>query len=230
MKSKYEYCLFDLDGTLTDPAPGITASVAYALKKFGITVSNLSELNKFIGPPLVYSFKTYYNFTDEMANRALSYYRERFSAGGLYENEIYPGIAELLESIKSCGGKIILATSKPEEFAVKILEHFDILKHFEFVAGNTLDETRPEKRQVIEHILSTYPDISSKNAVMIGDREYDILAAKEFSIPSVGVLFGYGSFEELNAAAPDEIAVSVTKLSELLIDEEFEMPDFGSVN
>lgn len=219
MASKYKYCLFDLDGTLTDPAPGITASVAYALEMFGIEVSERAELNKFIGPPLVYSFKTYFGFTDDMAKQALLYYRERFSAGGLYENEIYPGIAELLKNIKVGGGKVILATSKPEEFAAMILEHFDILKHFEFVAGNTLDETRPEKRQVIEHIINNYPDISSENTVMVGDREYDVLAAKEFSLPSVGVLFGYGSLEELKTAGADMLAEDVPALSALLIED-----------
>ncbi|MBQ4429094.1 MAG: HAD hydrolase-like protein [Clostridia bacterium] len=218
MTSKYKYCLFDLDGTLTDPAPGITASVAYALERFGIEVSDRAELNKFIGPPLVYSFKTFFGFTDDMAKQALSYYRERFSAGGLYENEIYTGIAELLERIKEGGGRVILATSKPEEFAAMILEHFDILKHFDFVAGNTLDETRPEKRQVLAHILANYPEICAENAVMVGDREYDVLAAKEFSLPSVGVLFGYGSLEELESAGADMIAEDVPALSALLID------------
>lgn len=218
MKSKFKYCLFDLDGTLTDPALGITASVAYALEKFGIEVSDRAELNKFIGPPLVYSFKTYFGFTDDMAKQAMAYYRERFSSGGLYENEIYPGIAELLKNIKAGGGRVLLATSKPEEFASMILEHFDILKYFDFVAGNTLDETRPEKRQVIEHILVNYPDISAENAVMVGDREYDVLAAKEFSLPSVGVLFGYGSLEELTNAGADMLAEDVSALGALLIE------------
>jgi phosphoglycolate phosphatase len=218
MKSKFKYCLFDLDGTLTDPALGITASVAYALEKFGIEVSDRAELNKFIGPPLMYSFKTYFGFTDDMAKQAMAYYRERFSSGGLYENEIYPGIAELLKNIKAGGGRVLLATSKPEEFASMILEHFDILKYFDFVAGNTLDETRPEKRQVIEHILGNYPDISAENAVMVGDREYDVLAAKEFSLPSVGVLFGYGSLEELTNAGADMLAEDVSALGALLIE------------
>ena len=218
MVSKYKYCLFDLDGTLTDPAPGITGSVEYALERFGIRVANRSELNKFIGPPLVYSFKTYFGFSDEQAKQAVVYYRERFSAGGLYENEIYPGIAELLENIKEGGGRVILATSKPEEFAEKILAHFDILKYFDFVAGNTLEETRPEKRQVIEHILSSRPDISPENAIMVGDREYDVLAAKEFSLPSVGVLFGYGSLEELESAGADMLAKDIAELRALLME------------
>lgn len=219
MRSKYKYCLFDLDGTLTDPAPGITGSVAYALEKFGIEVSDRTELNKFIGPPLVYSFKTYFGFSDEQAKQAVSYYRVRFSAGGLYENELYSGIAELLQSIKTGGGTVILATSKPDVFAVKILEHFDILKHFDFVAGNTLEETRPEKLQVLEHAIKSFPDISSENAVMVGDREYDVLAAKALGLPSVGVLFGYGSREELESAGADMIVQDVAALSKLLLEE-----------
>ena len=132
--AKYEYVLFDLDGTLTDPALGITNSVMYALKKFGISVSDRSELFRFIGPPLMYSFKTYYGFDDEKAKLALDYYRDRFADGGKFENEVYPGIAELLAELRSAGSRIILATSKPEEFSVEILEHFDLLKYFDFVA------------------------------------------------------------------------------------------------
>ena len=126
--AKYEYVLFDLDGTLTDPALGITNSVMYALKKFGISVSDRSELFRFIGPPLMYSFKTYYGFDDEKAKLAIDYYRDRFADGGKFENEVYPGIAELLAELRSAGSRIILATSKPEEFSVEILEHFDLLK------------------------------------------------------------------------------------------------------
>ncbi len=217
-KAKFEYCLFDLDGTLTDPAPGITNSVMYALGKFGIEVADRKSLYNFIGPPLVYSFKAYYGFSEEQARLALGYYRERFSACGLYENEIFPGIAEMLRNIKAGGGRVILATGKPEEFAVKILEYFDILKYFDFVAGNTLAETRPEKRQVMEHILANFPDISPQNAVMVGDRKFDVLAAKEFSLPSIGVLFGFGSREELTEAGADMIAESVDALSGLLIE------------
>ena len=126
--------IFDLDGTLTDPALGITNSVMYALKKFGISVSDRSELFRFIGPPLMYSFKTYYGFDDEKAKLAIDYYRDRFADGGKFENEVYPGIAELLAELRSAGSRIILATSKPEEFSVEILEHFDLLKYFDFVA------------------------------------------------------------------------------------------------
>ena len=230
--AKYEYVLFDLDGTLTDPALGITNSVMYALKKFGISVSDRSELFRFIGPPLMYSFKTYYGFVDEKAKLALDYYRDRFADGGKFENEVYPGIAELLAELRSAGSRIILATSKPEEFSVEILEHFDLLKYFDFVAGNTLDEARPEKRQVIEHILNSVPDIrrtlrtaegrpalETSGTVMVGDRCYDVTGAAEFGIPAVGVLFGYGTKAELEEAGAAETAVSVAALRRLLLEQ-----------
>ena len=159
MKARYKYNLFDLDGTLTDPALGITNSVMYALERSGCPVPPREELYKYIGPPLVFSFMTYAGMTEAQAKQALLFYRERFSAGGLFENEIYPGIAEMLRSIKEGGGRVLLATGKPEEFAVRILEYFDILKYFDFTAGNTLDEKRPEKRQVIEHIMAHFPDL-----------------------------------------------------------------------
>ena len=217
MKAVYKYNLFDLDGTLTDPALGITNSVMYALEKSGCPVPERSELYKFIGPPLVYSFKTYSGMNDEEAQRALLYYRERFAAGGLFENELYEGIPELLASIKAGGGKVILATGKPEEFAAQILEHFGLLQYFDFVCGNTLDETRPEKRQVLQHIFSSFPELSGENAVMVGDRSYDVLAAAEFGLPSVGVLFGYGPRAELEEAGADKLAASVGDLSTLLL-------------
>ena len=130
----------------------------------------------------------------------------------------YPGIAELLRDLKAAGGRIILATGKPEEFAAKILEHFGILEYFDLVAGNTLEEKRPEKRMVLEHIFSNFPEISAKNAVMVGDRSYDIEAAAEFSLPSVGVLFGYGTKAEIEAAGANMLAKDVAELSRYLLE------------
>lgn len=219
MHAKHTYNLFDLDGTLTDPALGITNSVMYALEKSGYPVPERQELYKFIGPPLVYSFKTYSGMNDEEAERALWYYRERFSAGGLFENEIYEGIPELLADLKAAGGRVILATGKPEEFAAQILEHFGILQYFDFVAGNTLEETRPEKRQVLEHIFRNFPELSKDNAVMVGDRRFDVEAAADFSIPGVGVLFGFGTRAELESAGAARIAETVKELRGCLIED-----------
>ncbi len=213
-----KYILFDLDGTLTDPAEGITNSVSYALQKFGIEVADKRELYKFIGPPLVNSFMEYYGFSREDAEKGLSYYREYFAPHGIFENEIYGGVKIMLEKLCSNGKKIILATSKPQEFAAKILEHFEIDRYFSMICGNTLSESRPTKRDVIAHIMEKYPDMTADNAVMVGDRKYDIEGAKAFSMRSVGVLYGFGGYEELSAAGADHIVMSVAELEKILLD------------
>lgn len=211
----YSTVLFDLDGTLTDPGQGITNSVAYALKKFGIDVEDRKELYKFIGPPLYESFMKHYGFSQEKAETAVSYFREYFRDTGIFENEVYEGITDLLEKIKKSGRKIILATSKPEEFAKRILSHFSLDKYFDFVAGATMDSSRVEKSDVIAYALkeSGYAD---KNAVMIGDRLHDIHGAKENGLDSIGVLFGYGSRKELEDAGADYIAETVSDIIKLI--------------
>lgn len=204
----YNTVLFDLDGTLTDPGQGITNSVAYALKKFGIEVEDKKELYKFIGPPLHDSFRKYYGFSDEEAETAIVYYREYFRDTGIFENEVYAGIETLLEKIKASGRKIILATSKPEEFAVRILVHFGLDKYFDCMAGATMDSSRSKKGDVIAYALRE-SSCDAENAVMVGDRLHDILGAKENGLDSIGVLFGYGSREELENAGADYIAETV---------------------
>lgn len=212
---KYEYVLFDLDGTLTDPAIGITNSVIYALEKSGATPPLREALYKFIGPPLVYSFKEYCGFTEEEAVRAVGYYRERFSETGLFENEIYPGIKELLSRLRDSGTKIVLATSKPDVYSERILLHFDIRKYFFFVAGNTLSESRPEKEDVISYAIESC-GIDPSRAVMVGDRKYDILGGKKFGMRTIGVTYGYGGEEELSEAGADELAKDADELEKLV--------------
>lgn len=204
----YNTVLFDLDGTLTDPGQGITNSVAYSLKKFGFEVEDKKELYKFIGPPLHDSFKKYYGFSDEKAETAIVYYREYFRDTGIFENEVYDGIEELLKKIKASGRKIILATSKPEEFAIRILVHFGLDKYFDCMAGATMDTSRSKKGDVIAYALKE-SGCNNKNAVMIGDRMHDILGAKENGLDSIGVLFGYGDRAELENAGADYIAETV---------------------
>ncbi len=204
----YNTVLFDLDGTLTNPGRGITNSVAYALNKFGIETEDKKELYKFIGPPLLDSFMKYYGFSEEEAETAIAYYREYFRDTGIFENEVYDGIPELLEEIRNSGRKIILATSKPEEFAKRILVHFGLDKYFDFAAGATMDSSRNKKGDVIAYALKE-SGCSSENAVMVGDRLHDILGAKENGLDSIGVLFGYGSREELENAGADYIAGTV---------------------
>lgn len=211
----FKTILFDLDGTLTDPAEGITNSVAYALEKYGIKVEDRKSLYTFIGPPLNDSFMKYYGFSAEKAMDAIMVYREYFREKGIFENEVYDGIPELLARIKETGRKIVLATSKPEEFAVRILEHFDLMKYFDVVAGASMDEKRNKKGDVIKYAMEK-GGFTAEEAVMIGDREHDIYGAKENGLMSIGVLFGFGSEDELKQAGADYIAASVEEIFELL--------------
>ena len=174
--------LFDLDGTITDPAMGITNSVMYALKKFGIEVPERSELYKFIGPPLAESFEKYYGFSD--GQKAVEAYREYFAPKGIFENEVYEGIEELLSTLKNRGYNIYLATSKPEIYAKQILEHFKIDKYFSDAVGSELNGDRVEKGEVIAYLLKKH---NITEGIMIGDRCFDIIGAKENGLKSVGV-------------------------------------------
>ena len=208
----YNYILFDLDGTLTDPGRGITNSVAYALEKFGVSVSDKKELYKFIGPPLTDSFEKYYGFSEEDALIAVEYYREYFKPKGIYENEIYSGVPELLKSLKESGKTVILATSKPEIFAIEILKYFGIDEYFDFVAGATLDKQRTKKGDVIAYALNSCNITDKSDCLMVGDREQDIKGAIANGIDSLGVLYGYGDFEELSNAGATYIAKTVDEI------------------
>ncbi len=205
----YDYLLFDLDGTLTDPAEGITNSVIYALKKWGIEAVERSELYCFIGPPLSASFKKYYGFSEEDALKSVEFYREYFRDRGIFENKVYDGIPELLEGLKKSGKILILATSKPETFAKQILDHFDLAKYFDFVAGASMDESRNKKADVIRYALEMAKVTDLSRAIMIGDREQDITGAKLNSLDSLGVLYGYGDRAEHIEAGATYVAETV---------------------
>lgn len=209
---QYSYLLFDLDGTLTDPGEGITNSVAYALEKFGISVSDKTTLYPFIGPPLIESFMRFYGFSHEQARQAVTFYREYFSDRGIFENIPYPGVAQVLKKLKDGGKTLIVATSKPEPFARRIVEHFGLSESFAFVAGAGFDETRSEKWDVIEYALASMDIQDRTKAVMIGDRKHDIIGAKKTGLDSVGVLWGYGDREELATAGADHIVAHVHDL------------------
>ena len=212
---KYKYCLLDLDGTLTDPCIGITNSVMYALKKFNIEVEDRSELYCFIGPPLPDSFKKYYGFNEEQADRAVTYYRENFRDKGIFENVVYPGIPEILKELKEKGVVVALATSKPHEFSVRILEHFDLIKYFDFIGAATMDGRISKKTDVIAHLLEYMGDVDKDEVLMVGDRDQDIDGAKANGLHSVGVLWGYGSKEELQNAGADYVIERPEELLEL---------------
>lgn len=209
--------LFDLDGTLTDPALGITKSVAYALESFGIHTDDPGSLCKFIGPPLKDSFMEYYGFSEEQAMAAVGKYREYFKDTGIYENELYPGIREMLQKLRDSGVMVVLATSKPRIFADIILEYFDIMKYFDLVCGSELDGTRVKKGEVIRYALEKAGVHEPDRAVMVGDRRHDVLGAREAGIGCIGVAFGYGGYDELHEAGADEIANSVEELEKILL-------------
>lgn len=217
MNNNFEYILFDLDGTITDSGEGITKSVQYALKSFGISVDNLKELNKFIGPPLKDSFKRYYKFNDEKAELGLLKYREYYADKGIYENKLYDGIIELLKMLKKNNKKIVLATSKPEFYAKEILKYFKIDEYFTFVAGADFEETRVNKGDVIRHAIQNSDISDLSKVIMIGDREHDIIGAKENNIKSIGVLYGYGDVIELTQARADYIVKNISELLNILL-------------
>lgn len=206
--------LFDLDGTLTDPGLGITNSVIYALDKFGISVEDRSELYKFIGPPLLNSFMDFYGFDEEKASQAVVYYRELYNVTGKYENEVYEGVEEMLQTLKEQGFHLLVATSKPEYLAKDILEHFSLAQYFCVIAGSDLEDQRNTKGKVIEYALKQYAEQNDRlletvkeAAIMVGDRLHDIYGAKENGIQSVGVLYGYGNREEFQQAGADYVVV-----------------------
>ncbi len=205
----YDYILFDLDGTLTDPSEGITNSVAYALEKFGITVEDKKTLYKFIGPPLVDAFAENYGFSKEDSEKATAYYRETFSVKGLYENKVYDGVVKMLETLKKSGKKVILATSKPEKFAKEILRYFDLAKYFDLICGATFDSTRNTKDKVITYALEKAGITDKNKTVMIGDRHHDIDGARINGLDSIGVLYGFGDKEELTKAGATYTAENI---------------------
>lgn len=215
--TNYDTILFDLDGTLTDPGVGITNSIAYALEKYHIQVEDRKKLYRFIGPPLYESFENYYGFSKEEARTAVEYYREYYKEKGMFENVVYEGISELLRALKDRGKTLIVATSKPGIFAEQILEHFRLKEYFNFVAGSNMDGTRTKKDEVIRHALKSCGMPKASGVVMVGDREHDVIGANKVGVDSIGVLFGYGSRQELSDAGATYIAESVGMLSEILL-------------
>ena len=212
----YNTILFDLDGTLTDSEPGIINSIEYALKKYDVEMENKADLRKFLGPPLKASFKQFCGFSEEKAEQAVEFYREYFRARGIFENTVYEGIVELLEALKAQNKKLIVATSKPEPFTYRILEHFDLLKYFDFVAGSNMDNTRCKKDEVIAYALNSCGITDLQSVVMIGDREHDVIGANKVGIASIGVLYGYGDLQELETAGATYIAKNTSEIYEIV--------------
>lgn len=213
----FDVILFDLDGTLTDPALGITNSVAYALEKMGITPPQRQELLKFIGPPLAGSFEKYYGLSKEDSYRAVDIYREYFAPKGIFENTVFEGIPEMLKKLKAAGKTVALATSKPTVFADKILKHFNLFDFFDLTVGSNLDGTLTDKAEVVRVVLEGLGVTDKATAVMVGDRSHDIVGGAKNGLKTVGVTFGYGSKTELSDAKATKIVNSVAELEELLL-------------
>lgn len=218
MKREYDYLLFDLDGTLTDPKEGITRCVQYALSSFGIEEENLDALLCFIGPPLRESFQKYYGMSEAEAEAATEKYRERFSTVGKFENRVLEGILPMLETLKNAGKTMALSTSKPWVFAEQILEKYGLAPYFSVVVGSELDGTRDAKDEVILETLRRLGlERGTQKAVMIGDRWHDICGAKKCGIDAIGVEFGYAEEGELWRAGAVAVANTVEELEQMLL-------------
>ena len=211
----YDLILFDLDGTVTDSQEGIINCLKYALNNMGIDEKNEKNLRRFIGPPLIDGLIQYYNMTEDIASKALSFYREKYSVEGIFQNKLYEGIDKMLEKLKANGKKTALATSKPQVYAERILEHFGVFDYFDIVVGAELDGTRNDKSEVIAEVLRIADNF--QNAVMVGDRFYDIVGAKKNRIPCIGVTYGFAPDGELERYGADKIVNSVGELCELLL-------------
>ena len=208
--------LFDLDGTLTDPFEGITRSIQHALEKMSARAVEAADLRWCIGPPLWDSFRVLLE-TDDKAqlDEAVAHYRERYTVTGLYENSLIQGIPEVLAELTGAGVKLHVCTSKPHAYAGKIVEHFGLMPHFGKVYGSELDGTRSAKAELIAHVLSE-EGLAAEETAMIGDRKHDLIGANANGVKGVGVLWGYGSREELAAENPVLIAERPADLERLL--------------
>ena len=204
---------FDLDGTLTDSGEGIFNCARLALEYFHIPRPTDQEMRVFVGPPLRETFAKF-GVPEEGIEKALEIYRERYNPIGIFENTPYPGIYDLLAKLKQDGHRLFLATAKPEVMAVRIMDRFDLSPYFELICGASLDLSRDSKSAVIAYLLEQVPDV--REVVMVGDSAYDVIGAKEHGIPTIGVAWGYGKVEDMNAAGAVAIADTMDDLYELL--------------
>lgn len=211
---RYKAIFFDLDGTLTNPEEGILNSIEYAANYYGVPTVR-ENLKKYIGPPLVDTFKELLGGDEKLAMEAVEKYREYFAPKGLYENRIYPNVPQTLKKLKESGYVLCTASSKPQLFVDTILEHFDIKKYFDYVGGATMDETISKKEDVINFVLKE-TGFEPKEVLMVGDRMYDLAGAKEFGMDAVGVLYGFGSRQELSVYENIALIDSIEELIEVL--------------
>ena len=216
--NKYKYVFWDLDGTISDSAPGIVNSVSYALEHMGTEITDSRILKKFIGPPLAESFNEYFGYSPEQVETAVKYFREYYKAKGINENEMYAGIEKLLIKLRDAGYICVVATSKPEPFARTILQRYGIDRYFLYIAGSSIDEiTRTKKDEVIAYALETCKITDKSQVVMVGDRSHDVVGATKNGLDCIGVLYGYGDRQELEGAGVTAIAADLNELASILI-------------
>ena len=208
--------LFDLDGTLIDSSEGITKSTQYALAHYGIIENDLSKFYKFIGPPLVASFKKYYDFSEEQAVEAVAVYRERYNKIGLFECSLYPGVRECIEKLKAQGYLIGMASSKPEVSCCRILEHFGILELFDDVVGATFDGRIDTKEEVLNEVMRRWSDVPKDEMCLIGDTMFDVEGANQVGIRTVAVNFGFGNVQEMVEAGAVAVCDDMEELPEIV--------------
>ena len=213
---KYDIIAFDLDGTLSDPSHGLIASFVYALKKLGINYGTPEHLKRFIGPPIYEAWQEEFGFTPEESANALLIFREYYQVYGWWDNVLYPGVPEMLKELKEAGKTIVLATSKPEIFAKKILNLYDIAKYFDFIGGAATDKVRDRKHEVLEYSLNAV-NADRTRAILVGDRIYDAEGARVCGIDSMGVLYGHGSREEISSAPFKFVAENVEDINKILL-------------
>ncbi|HHX73744.1 MAG TPA: HAD hydrolase-like protein [Firmicutes bacterium] len=213
----YKHFLFDLDGTLTDPAQGILHSLNHTLQHFGSEELDADSCRVFIGPPLVESFQVVCGFDSRQAEEAVRVYRKHHLQVGLYENRVYPGITGMLEKLQATGCRLYVATLKLASMAEKVLQHMGLTPYFTAVAGARDDGRIPVKTDIVAQVLGCIPEAERAQAVMVGDRKYDIIAARENGIKPVAVLYGYGDEGELVAEKPDHLVRTVAELEALLV-------------
>ena len=215
---KFSAVMFDLDGTLTESGIGIRKSFEYALEKlFPGKKWDEKLFSGIIGPPLSYSFSKTFGFDEETTEKAIALYRERFSTVGIFENRPYDGVEEMLKSLKEAGLEIALATSKPEEYALRILKHFGIDGYFSFAGGATMGPERNAKTDVMRYVLENCRQKDKSKIVMVGDKHHDLESSETIGVDCIGVLYGYGSLEELSACKNVFLAKTPKEVSDFIL-------------
>jgi phosphoglycolate phosphatase len=212
-----EAVLFDLDGTLTDSAPGLVSCIGYALDELGIEPPDAETMRTFLGPPLWVTFRDHFGLDEEQVVRAIELYRERYHDTGMFENTVYDGIRDTLQALRDANIRMAIATSKPEYSATRILEHFDLAQYFEFIGADDLEGSRASKTKVIAHVLAnTGLDPIAQRMIMVGDRRHDVEGAASHGIDTIGVLWGYGDHAELANAGARVIVANPVALTAAL--------------